>query len=282
MNCVKNKMNNKLPIAEGQLPVAEQSGRAVSPLTAVGAHGVTRPTCSIANRKSKIANAFTLTELLVVISIIAVLAAFTFSALSSVKRHQYISNAQAELAQLQAAIDSYHAAYGFYPPGNGTNGMVNQLYYELEGTTNNGTVYTTLDGSSSINVGNVASAFSAVGGFVNCSKPGSGEDSAAAKNFIHELRPNQTGTVSNTPPTFGFTILTGSVGGPDPFYQPLGALGLNPWRYLSPGVNNPNSYDLWIQLSIGSRFSSINHFTSPKTYLICNWDKQVQINNPLP
>ena len=61
----------------------------------------------------------------------------------------------------------------------------------------------------------------------------------------------------------------------------MGASVLNPWRYVSPGANNPTSYDLWIQLSVGSRFSSVNNFTSPKKYLICNWNKEVQINNPL-
>ena len=66
-------------------------------------------------------------------------------------------------------------------------------------------------------------------------------------------------------------LLLGAVGGPDINYQPLNASGLNPWRYVSPGTNNPTSYDLWIQLVIGG-----------KTNLICNWSKEVQINNPLP
>ena len=63
------------------------------------------------------APAFTLVELLVVISVIAVLAAFTFTALSAVKKRQYISNTQAELGQLDAAIRSYHDACGFYQIG---------------------------------------------------------------------------------------------------------------------------------------------------------------------
>jgi hypothetical protein len=68
------------------------------------------------------------------------------------------------------------------------------------------------------------------------------------------------------------TILITSVGGPDAAYQPLGGVDLNPWRYNSSSpTNNPGSYDLWVQLSIGG-----------KTNLICNWSKQVQINNPLP
>ena len=65
-----------------------------------------------------------------------------------------------------------------------------------------------------------------------------------------------------------------AVGGPDTTYHPLGAsaLGINPWRYNSSNpTNNPGAYDLWIQLSI-----------SGKTNLICNWNKQVQYNSPLP
>ncbi len=52
----------------------------------------------------------------------------------------------AEMAQLETAIDSYKAAYGFYPPSNPlynpTNvttyegHLINPLYYELLGTTN--------------------------------------------------------------------------------------------------------------------------------------------------
>ncbi len=218
---------------------------------------------------------FTLIELLVVITIIGILAAFTVPVLSVVKRHQYISQTQAEMGQLQAAIDSYHAAYGFYPPDNGLGNVLgNQLYYELEGTsldTVNG-VFRTLDGSTQILTNDVPTAFG-LGGFMNCNKAGASEDSKPAANFIHELSPRQIGTSTNTfnGNSVGITILVGSVGGPDATYKPLGVSGLNPWRYVSPGANNPSSYDLWIQLVIGG-----------KTNLVCNWSKEVQINNPLP
>ena len=83
--------------------------------------------------------AFTLIELLVVIAIMGVLAALIFPVLGEVKKRQYINHAQAEMAQLETAIERYKAAYGFYPPGNQlnpANPLVNQLYYELTGTTN--------------------------------------------------------------------------------------------------------------------------------------------------
>jgi len=52
---------------------------------------------------------------------------------------------------------------------------------------------------------------------------------------------------------------------------PANSPNVNPWRYAYPGTSNPDSYDLWMKLSIGG-----------KTYLLCNWSKQVQINSPLP
>jgi prepilin-type N-terminal cleavage/methylation domain-containing protein len=212
--------------------------------------------------------AFTLIELLVVISIIAVLAAFTIPVMRTVKIRQYESHAQAEMAQLETAIESYKAANGFYPPDS-PNTLVNQLYYELIGTTNNGVNYVALDGSAQITAANVPLAFPGVNGFLNCTKPGSGEDSPAGRNFLPGLKPGQYGSFTNN--NVLITVLATSVGGPD-----LGGLvvgGVNPWRYNSSSpTNNPGSYDLYVQLHIGAG----------KTNLICNWSKQVQINNPLP
>ena len=235
---------------------------------------------TIANRKSQIANfrAFTLVELLVVISIMAVLAGFTIPVLKTVKAAQQKKVARAELEHLQTALENYKAKYGAYPPSNQnlpgtykapfTNSMFPQLYYELAGTKINGLNFETLDGSVSIPVASVNTAYG-VGGFVNCTK-GSGEDGAIAKNFLPSLSSKQIGSVSNN--TIANTaLLATSIGGPDVAYQPLGISGLNPFRYVYPGVNNPGGYDLWVQLVI-----------SGQTNLICNWNRQVKINSPLP
>jgi prepilin-type N-terminal cleavage/methylation domain-containing protein len=226
--------------------------------------------------------AFTLIELLVVIAIMATLAALILPVAGMVKKHQYLYNTQTQMAQLETAIDRYKAAYGFYPPsptnpptvGNQSS-YINQLYYELVGTTNynnnNNNVYQTLDGSTQIQASDVPSAFSGVGGFVNCSKPGAGEDAPAARNFLPDLKPNQV-WINYTNNKVGVTLLIGPVGGPDAQYQPLGLQDVNPWRYNSSNpTNNPGSYDLWMQLVIGKQ-----------TNLICNWTKQVQVNAPLP
>ena len=248
------------------------------------------PRRQIRNPQSAIRNcsAFTIIELLVVIAIMGVLAGLIFPVVGAVKRRQYINHAQAEMAQLETAIERYKAAYGFYPPSP-TNqptvgdpgsyvsyvSYVNQLYYELVGTTNDGTYYRTLDGNAQIAASDIPAAFPGVGGFVNCSKPGGGEESSAAKSFLPELRSNQKGTFQihgSSGNNIWVTNLVTSVGGPDATYVPMGQQDLNPWRYNSSNpTNNPGSYDLWVQLHIAG-----------KTNLICNWTKQVQINNPAP
>ena len=216
--------------------------------------------------------AFTLIELLTVIAIIGVLAAMLFPVFSSVKKRSLINHADAEMAQLETAIDRYKAAYGFYPPSNPNGSLTNQLYFELEGTTNNGVRFITLDNSAQID-GGIATNLFGVGGFVNCnSTNASGGDAPAARNFLPDLKPNQIATYTTNPFPDVVNILVSSVGGPDATYQPLGLQGVNPWRYNSSSpTNNPGAYDLWIQLVIGG-----------KTNLICNWSKQVQINSPLP
>ena len=244
----------------------------------------TKPMKKIGNRKSEIGKfvAFTLIELLVVISIIGILAAFSVPVLAGIKRRAYVNKTQAEMETIKTAIESYKAAYGFYPPSNPNNLLLNQLYYELEGTTNNTATgqYVTLDGSSVLpnSQAQVDLAFgnSGVNGFMNCSKKGAGEDAPLAKTFLSDLKASQIFRqyTNNTPPSpVGVDLLVASVGGPYQNYQPLNNPGLNPWRYNSSSpTNNPGSYDLYVQLVI----------KPGQTNLICNWTRQVQLNSPQP
>jgi prepilin-type N-terminal cleavage/methylation domain-containing protein len=238
----------------------------------------------IENRKSKIENvrAFTLIELLLVIAIIGVIAGFTLVVLKPVKAAQYKKVATAEMNHLETALENYKAKYGAYPPGNQNalgvyaspldRSQFSQLYYELAGTTIIGNNFVTLDGSATIPVNSsgqdVKQAYG-VGGFVNCTKGGA-EDGTVAQNFLSGLSSKEImSSVTNN--GIATTILVTSVGGPDLAYEPLKAAGINPFRYVYPGVNNPGGYDLWVQLVI-----------SGQTNLICNWSRQVQINSPLP
>jgi len=212
---------------------------------------------------------FTLVELLIAIAIIGILAGFLTA--TSRPHPTVIGKTRVELAQIETALEGYHAKYHIYPPGNSYgNTMLNQLYYELAGTTNSGGNFTTLDGNASIPASTITAApcgvmdAYGVSGFVNCSK-GGGEDVAKPKNFLISLSTKQlfNGYTNNHTLT---SILIASVGGPDDTYQPLGVSGLNPIRYVCPGTNNPTSYDLWVDLSIGG-----------KVYRVSNWSRQVQI-----
>jgi prepilin-type N-terminal cleavage/methylation domain-containing protein len=221
---------------------------------------------------------FTLVELLIVISIIGVLSAFILSSIQAVFRNKYENTARAEMAQIEAALERYKAAYGVYPPsgaiGQANRYTVNPLYFELEGVTStngaNHSDFTTLDGQNTVPSAQILNSFG-VTGIINCTRGTVGsEDYVPAKVFLPGLKANQIKTVTNPPATGQpVAILVSSVGGPDLSYQPLGGPSINPWRYnsINPS-NNPTSYDLWIQLKIGG-----------KTNLICNWTKQVQVNN---
>jgi prepilin-type N-terminal cleavage/methylation domain-containing protein len=217
--------------------------------------------------------AFTLIELLTVIAVIGVLAALLFPAFSAVKRHALINHATAEMAQLETAIDRYKAAYGFYPPDNTNYPAINQLYYELTGTTLTNGNFETLDGSSQIATNQVSTFFNVVG-FINCTKPGAGEDAPKARNFLPDLKPNQIGVFTNGGGASA-NLIVSFIDWPTAATAPISGAQThnNPWRYNSSSpTNNPGSYDLWLQIV----------FKPGQTNLICNWSKQVQINNPLP
>ena len=230
-----------------------------------------------ASRVTRHLLAFTLIELLVVLAIIGTLAALVLPVAGGVKRRQYIANTRAEMERFVTAIENYKTVYGFYPPDNqdpthtqspAYRFMRNPLYYELVGVTNNNGVYQTLDGRAAIPTAVLSSI--GVSGFMNCSKPGGGEDSAAARDFLPELKPSQMGYVTNLgAPAYTNVMLVTSVGGPANDYRPLGIQDLNPWRYNSSNpTNNPGAYDLWVQLDLGPT-NQLN--------LICNWARQVQI-----
>jgi prepilin-type N-terminal cleavage/methylation domain-containing protein len=224
--------------------------------------------------------AFTLIELLVVIAIAVIIAALLITAGGAVVNNSNIQRAMSERDQLVLAIDAYHDKYGFYPPANAFgNGLTNQLYYELLGTipaTNGGEAgFTTLDGATFISSSAVLQDFG-VSAFVNSSK-GSGDDATPAKTFLPGLK--YTEMASNSPPSNpgnSYTFIV-TAANSDSVYQPMpGVYSLagrlaNPWRYVCPGTNNPNSYDLWTQVFVGN-----------KTNLVCNWAKQKEINVPLP
>jgi prepilin-type N-terminal cleavage/methylation domain-containing protein len=239
---------------------------------------MTRPTQPGPRKPS----AFTLIELLVVMGIIAILAAMIFPAGKAIRESATRNKVKAELHQLQAIIDSYKAKLGFYPPDNPLENpnnylkgyRTNQLYFELSGSillpppTD---LFQTLDGSAEILTSAVQAIFG-VSGFVNCTKGAGDDNSRPAKNFLKGLKglnTSQSGGVSTAAPQI--KILACSVAWPvnHPFQPVPDNPGLNPWRYNSSSpTNNPNSYDLWVDVLIGG-----------KTNRISNWSEQPQFVN---
>jgi prepilin-type N-terminal cleavage/methylation domain-containing protein len=65
--------------------------------------------------------AFTLIELLAVITIIGILAGLTLGAAGAVRRHGANSTAKAEVAALQAACDRFYADNNSYPSNSAVN-----------------------------------------------------------------------------------------------------------------------------------------------------------------
>lgn len=226
-------------------------------------------------------NAFTLIELLVVISVIAILASLVFPVTNAVNAAKNKARARAELAEIETAIERYKDKKGHYPPDNPNNVAFNQLYYELLGTTLSNGVYTTLDGSAQIRQADLnTGAFGPnVKGFVNSSTAGGGDEGSAATKCLPGLKPGQIGEMKFKGVPVKLLVGVPWQQGPAPefnFYPLPGANPptLNPWRYNSSSpTNNPNSYDLWIEINL-----------SGKVFLVCNWSKQplrITKHNPL-
>jgi len=209
--------------------------------------------------------AFTLIELLVVIGVIVLLAGLSFPAMVAVKTAQARTRARGELTQIETAIETYKTKLGFYPPDNTNNWVVNQLYYELLGTTKDSTGYQTLDGSARVLNTGFAAAFGAgsgITGFMNCSAAGAGDDVAAAGKFLKGLKEGQFRAITNgTLATPVVTLLGSAIGGATVFYGPTGEL--TPYGYNSSGPqHNPKSFDLWVDIIAGGKTNRISNWST--------------------
>jgi prepilin-type N-terminal cleavage/methylation domain-containing protein len=228
------------------------------------------------NLKSKIQNpksagAFTLIEILVVISIIAILMGLILATAGYAMSRARRSRVEAERALLITAIQSYKAAKGFYPQSNTNILGMSPLFYELTGTTitlNNGTTppspasYSSTVSGDTLSAANVSSIFG-VSGFVNASP-----DPTQVQNFLGATgKSARTGQITN--PGVLFTVFGVIVPGPTQLPTVLGGAGngsISPWFYNSANpTNNPDSYDLWMDV-----------YFSGKTNRISNWSPTPQ------
>jgi general secretion pathway protein G len=87
-------------------------------------------------RHGKTPHGFTMIELLTVIAIIAILAALVLNTAGYIQKKAARSRAEAEIAALSAALESYKAEYGTYPEAPNNHGVsvtegANVLYQAL-------------------------------------------------------------------------------------------------------------------------------------------------------
>jgi prepilin-type N-terminal cleavage/methylation domain-containing protein len=212
--------------------------------------------------------AFTLIELLIVIAIISILAALIFPVTGAVNRNKIRSKARTELTMVQMAIENYKSKMGHYPPDNPGRPSTNQLYFELLGCTNLLNGFATLDGSGQVLL-SPANEFQkvfagGVSGFVNCVAATGGDEARQAGRFIPgDLKPGEIGSWAYyNYPNVKFLIC--SIPWPDsnPSTSPLGVVGLNPFRYNSSNpTNNPNTYDLWVDVIIAGKTNRISNWS---------------------
>jgi prepilin-type N-terminal cleavage/methylation domain-containing protein len=203
--------------------------------------------------------AFTLIELLIVISIIAILAAMIIPISGAVSRSKIRAKARVELERVATAIDLYKAKLGHYPPDNLGNPATNQLYFELLGTTFTNGTYVTIDGSAQIRQSSLPTVFglnpngtAKVGGIINCTQASSGDESRVASSFLTGLKPDEVATIATGPDNV--KLLVAGVPGP------VGRLNTIAYVSSSP-TNNPNSYDLWVDIVISGRTNRLSNWS---------------------
>jgi len=203
--------------------------------------------------------AFTLVEMMVVISIIGVLAAMVVGLAGGATRQSRMKRVKADLQNIMTGIDRFKTKYGTYPPDNGrpaiASGFIagtNQLFYELVGsvhrlnpTTQKSEFYVPQLGLT-LTQDQIKTWFG-VDGFVNAT-----EDMKDVVNFLPNFKTND---VARIPQTGGATILGLRV----PVQNPGG--GENFWYYRSTNpTNNPTSYDLWAVVVIGKQTNIIGNW----------------------
>ena len=95
-------------------------------------------------------SAFTLVELLAVITVIGILAGLTLGAAGAVRRHGSTSQAKAEVAALQAACERFYADNNFYP--SNTTADPSQNFSPSSYTTAGKILFTNLFGGNQYNM----------------------------------------------------------------------------------------------------------------------------------
>jgi prepilin-type N-terminal cleavage/methylation domain-containing protein len=221
---------------------------------------------------------FTLIEMLVVIAIIGLLAGMIVPLASLVSKKKILARTRIEVDNLCLAIDTYKAKKGIYPPDNATlpaGPFTNQLFYELWGMVVQSAppppnplnpLFTNTFNAHEVIDAKTLQAFFGTSGVVNSST-----DTNEIRNFISTLNAAEIQNI-NVPGPYPVWVFATPAVGPLTAALPVGAAThkpVNVIRYVSSSpTNNPNSYDLWVDVLIGG-----------KTNRISNWSRDSQIVN---
>ena len=230
------------------------------------------------------APAFTLIELLTVISIIGIIAGLLVGLAPLASRRMKETKVRAEMQEIIMLIDSYKAKYGVYPPDGlkyvsnveiGSD-AIHPLFYELSGVVayvpmlmgkpdapgyyispNRNEILTSADAQALFNKDGIVNSTPA-----DVTTPTiDASPNARAHLLRHSFKTSQFANYT----TNGHTATLLLVGVPWPANdpnQPLpGNPGLNPWHYVSSRpLQNPNSYDLWATIKAGKQIVTIGNW----------------------
>jgi prepilin-type N-terminal cleavage/methylation domain-containing protein len=217
----------------------------------------------------RLRRAFSLIELLAVISVMGLLAGMLVGLAPQATARIKESRTRAELERLITAIETYKSKFGVYPPDNvigqasdGTpivDPVINPLFYELTGSLvvrqGSGGYFVPLGDADQVqarlNPTDLENIFHR-DGFVN----------AAVSNnlrrlYRHDFKDTQRAQIKASP---DIELLVAPVAWPAndaKFPSPLNQTAfpntqrVNPWRYVSSNpTNNPASFDLWAEVII--------------------------------
>ncbi|MCX6902853.1 MAG: type II secretion system protein [Verrucomicrobia bacterium] len=219
------------------------------------------PTPPTNARTARSSGAFTLIELMVVISIMAILAALVVGLARRASDHKRLARVQAELSKWTTLIDAYQNKLGFYPPGNPDNPYgpaVHPLFYELAGASINDanqtyTTYTTGYTNGETIAKSLVTQVFGLDGLANAAS-----EKGEAVSFGKNIQAGDVISVKYDTWDGPVTLPRVSVPGPPPY----GTVN-NVWHYDSKHpTHNTNSYDLWAEILVGG-----------KTNIIGNWKR---------
>jgi prepilin-type N-terminal cleavage/methylation domain-containing protein len=203
---------------------------------------------------------FTLVEMLVVIAIIGLLAALLVGLAPTAVSKMRTSRIQGELASLETALSYYQTKKGYYPPDNTSMTTQSPLFYELTGTLQETNGFLSQQTMDSLSSANVTTLFN-LPGFMNSTAD---QTELNSLNYYPGVRPLQYGAFSTN--GVSYTLMGSQVPGPYTLKTTSGQ-PLNPWHYNSSHpTHNPNSYDLWIDITIRGQ-----------TNRISNWNKDPEV-----